>query len=109
MSDFDWDAVDDTDVPDKWKPVQVGMEIKGILTGLRVEQTKFSDDEVPVLTILTDEGTREVWAQQRHLKSELRRWRPKVGDHISIAFVGEKDTGKASPLKMFEVYVGRDD
>ena len=100
---FDWGEI----AGDRWAPKEVGDTITGLLVDLRVEDGR--SGKLPVLTIATDDGSREVWAGQWDLRTKLADASIQVNDQITVTFTGEKHTGQASPMKLFEVDVERGD
>ncbi len=100
-SDFDWDDF----ASDRMAFDNIGDEIVGKVVRRRKEQGK--SGELPVVTLQTDaQGTeREVWAGAADLKAQLAHAKPGIGDLVRIKFVGEKQTGQASPMKLFEVKI----
>jgi hypothetical protein len=90
----------------RWKPESVGNKIAGTLVSTR-EQTGQSGDEFPVLTLATDEGEREVFASQFHLKELLNEHNPADGDWLEIKLVDFKGTAMGK-MKIFTLEVIRD-
>jgi hypothetical protein len=100
---FDWNKF----AGNRWAPNEVGDTIYGLVVDMRVEDGR--SGEVPVLTLATDVGSREVWAGQWDLRTKLAGSDVQVNDSITIVFSGEKHTGQASPMKLFDVDVEHGD
>jgi hypothetical protein len=98
---FDWSEF----VGDRWAPKEIGDSITGLIVNMRVEDGR--SGKVPVLTISTDDGSREVWAGQWDLKTKLADADIQANDSVTIVFASEKHTGQASPMKLFDLQVER--
>jgi hypothetical protein len=102
---FDWKAF----AGDRFKFEKPGDAIEGKVVLLTA--TDFGDGPVPVVTLATDTGNKEVTASQRILQQKLAAQAPEVGDWVRITFDGE-DHARArpgrSPAKLFTVVVKRD-
>src|SRR5215216_3020469 len=82
-----------------------GNKIAGTLVGTR-EMIGQSGDEFPVLTLTTDEGEREVFASQFHLKQLLAEHAPEDGDWLEIELVDFRPTAMGK-MKIFRLEVIR--
>jgi hypothetical protein len=100
---FDWSEF----AGDRWAPKEVGDAITGLVVDMRIEDGR--SGKVPVLTIATDDGSREVWAGQWDLRTKLADADIQVNDEITIEFTGEKQTNQPSPMKLFHVDVTHGD
>jgi hypothetical protein len=94
---FDWERY----AGDRWSAEEVGNEIAGKLLGLREEDGR--SGVLPVLTLETTDGEREVWAGQVHLQQQLAKLKPKIGDYLTITLTELRNTGQPSPMKIFAV------
>lgn len=101
---FDWKAF----AGDRYKFDRPGDSIEGKVAHLTA--TDFGDGPVPVITVATDAGNKEITASQRILQQKLAVGAPQVGDWIKITFDGE-DLARArpgrNPAKLFTVVVKR--
>jgi hypothetical protein len=98
---IDWDRYGS----DRWSPEEVGDEIAGTILNVREETGK--SGLLPVLRINTTHGEREVWAGQVQLQQSLAKYKPDVGDHITIKLVELRATGMPSPAKIFDIALDR--
>jgi hypothetical protein len=98
-------------VGDRFKFVSPGDTIEGELLNLTSTDFGGTADPVPVLTIRTSDGPREVTASQTVLVSRLVESGPEVGDQIRIRYDGDSDKARPgrSPAKLFTVTVKRKD
>lgn len=103
-----WDDPDLTNAGDYYRFDNVGDKASGRIT--RIGKFKFEGDDryVPQLT-LTDDITGEatdLTAKQVQLKAKLVEVRPRVGDHIAVAYTHEEKTdGGRKTKKCFTVVV----
>ena len=97
-SEFPWQKFQS----DSWTAAQVGDSVEGRIIGLEVKDGR--SGPVPVVALDVGDGQhRSVWAGAADLKSQLAALAPGVGDYLKITFVGERHTGQASPMKLFEI------
>jgi hypothetical protein len=101
-----WDSFGQSD---RFKFVNPGDTIEGVVVGLSATDFGGTAELTPVITIRNDQGDKEVTASQKVLQSRLVEASPEQGDHIIIRYDGEADTSRPgrSPAKLFTVTVKR--
>jgi hypothetical protein len=92
---------------DAWIPTTPGERLVGELVDIDIAFSEYRDSNYPLLTVRTDDGAElTVHCFRVVLFNELMKWRPGVGERISIAYRG---LGKAkagmSPPHLYRVRV----
>lgn len=94
---------------DRFKFREPGDTIEGEV--LRLSATDFggTGELTPVVTLMTNDGEKEVTASQTVLVSRLAEQAPEVGDWVRITYDGDADNARPgrSPAKLFTVVVKR--
>lgn len=80
----------------------VGDEIQGEV--VEVGEVPLDNRLASYLHISTPEGVKTLWLG-KVLNDEVVKRSVKKGDYVGIKYLGEKDSGKASPYKDFDVRV----
>lgn len=89
-----------------WDPTEDDVELIGTLEHLG--EKRLREEFFPWLKIRTDKGTLfEIIASQKMLRSELVRYRPRVGDRIWIKYLGvaKKAAPGMNPTQLYKVAV----
>lgn len=96
MTEYDWTPFEE----DKWAPKEVGDVIKGRVKSIRTEDGLRG--ALPVLTLATSDGDREVWPSS-YLVREFARITPQVGDGLRIELTELRHTGQPQPMKVYSI------
>ncbi len=88
-----------------WKPEKAGESITGVLQRVRTvnmpAKGKIPARKVPVYTIITADGTMELF----HSAGLMELERVGVGQEVFIRYEGTEDVGKENPLRKYLVGV----
>ena len=85
-------------LPTAWRPKEDGEKIAGVIIGMEMRQStrmKLENyDPVPVYTIRTREGLKEVWALHQVLREALEEQGAAKGKVVAIQYLGKIDSGR---------------
>ncbi len=87
--------------PTLWNPTKPGQTIAGRVVDVATARSKFAEGSVPAYTIEAAAGTDDVQPGKRYvvaayrtvLRNELESRGVKVGDQLSLAYLGMNDAG----------------
>jgi hypothetical protein len=94
-----------SDFPTAWRPA-AGDSITGTLQNVEVIDPS-GNGPYPCLTLLTAEGERNVHSFHVALRSALGRRRPKIGDEVTISYLGQKEGGRNGWYHAYRVVGGQ--
>jgi hypothetical protein len=99
---------DQTATSEAWIPLAAGQSITGELVDLDTAWSDYRGSEYPILRIRDDEGREwAVHAVRKVLYSEVLKWKPEVGERLTVAYHGPAEKAKAgmSPAEIYRVRV----
>lgn len=82
-----------------YRPESAGEGVEGVVVALDVTSSEYTTDEIPVITLKTDEGVyRGIRGYHTTLRRELDKLALQVGDRLAVVYEGRKKTkdGKRS-------------
>ena len=95
----------DSKYPETVSLTIVGDEIQGVVE--EIGEVPLGDRLAGYLHISTEEGVRTLWFG-KVLSEEAVKCSLKKGDYIGIKYLGEKESGKASPYKDYDIRVKKE-
>lgn len=101
---IDWSQFEKTGEYNKWKPENVGDEITGVITAVRIA-TMPDGNRFPSLSIRVDDDVFEVLVSQQQLLRLVAAENVDVGDTIAIVHTSVEKLSGSKTLKHFTVEV----
>ena len=88
--------------PETASLIAVGDEVQGEV--LEVGEVPIADRLASYLHISTEKGVRTLWLGKVLVEEVVKR-NVKVGDYIGVKYLGEKESGKQSPYRDYDIRI----
>ncbi|RTL65869.1 MAG: hypothetical protein EKK42_20195 [Pseudonocardiaceae bacterium] len=82
-----------------FRPERAGESVEGVVTYIGVTDSEYTTDEIPVITLKTDDDVlRGIRGYHKNLREDIAKVDLRIGDRLAVRYDGKKPTkdGKRS-------------